>query len=110
VSAIVKQNEDSSSALSDVPELELLAKKNERGTVPKKTRKKAVAEVDYNMLKKHATKAGKTAGEEAVGDPEAESDEEVDEEEVKQATPVNSDYLPLPGKGQLGYVCCSLNF
>ena len=64
---VVKLNEDSSSSSSDVPELEPPAKKNERGTVPKKTQKKAVAEVDYNMPRKFAAKAGKTAGEEAVG-------------------------------------------
>lgn len=42
-------------------------------------------------------------------DPEAEGDEEADEEEVKEALsrapPVNSDYLPLPWKGRLGYAC-----
>ena len=95
VPAIVKQNEHSSPALSGVPELEPLAKKNERGTVPKKMQKKAVAEVDYNIPKKLATKAGKTAGEEAVGG------EQADEEEVRQTLPrlppVNSDiFLPLP--------------
>ncbi|KXT06083.1 hypothetical protein AC578_1425 [Pseudocercospora eumusae] len=41
--------------------------------------------------------------------PEAEGDEEADEEEVKEALarppPVNSDYLPLPWKGRLGYAC-----
>ena len=68
--------------MSDVPELGPPAKKNEKGTVPKKTQK-AVVEVDYNMPKKLATKAGKIAGEEAVGDPEAKGDEEADEEEVK---------------------------
>lgn len=62
------------------------------------------------MPEKLATRTSKTAGEEAVGgDPEAEGDEEVDEEEVKQALsrppPVNSDYLPLPGKGRLSYAC-----
>ena len=118
--AVFKQNEDSSSALSNVPELEPPAMKNDRGTVPKKTQKKAVAGVDYNIPKKLATKAGKTAGEEAVGDPYAEGheevDEEVDEEEAKQTLPrlppINCDYLPLPWKGRLGYVCylCSLNF
>lgn len=66
VPAVVKRNEDSSSALSGVPELESPAK-NTRGTVPKRTQKKVVAEVDYDMLKKLATKTGKTAGEEAVG-------------------------------------------
>lgn len=41
-------------------------------------------------------------------DPEAEGEEEADEEEIKAALsrppPVNSDYLPLPWKGRLGYV------
>ncbi|GAM84606.1 hypothetical protein ANO11243_026020 [Dothideomycetidae sp. 11243] len=45
----------------------------------------------------------------ALRDPEAEADEEVDEEEVKEALtrppPVNSSYLPLPWKGRLGYAC-----
>lgn len=42
-------------------------------------------------------------------DPEAEGEEEVGEEEVKAALsrppPVNSDYLPLPWRGRLGYAC-----
>ncbi|KAF2724098.1 UV-endonuclease UvdE [Polychaeton citri CBS 116435] len=42
-------------------------------------------------------------------DPEAAEDEDADPEEVKQALsrppPVNSDYLPLPWKGRLGYAC-----
>ncbi|KAI6859009.1 UV-damage [Hortaea werneckii] len=43
-------------------------------------------------------------------DPEAEGEEEIpDEEEVKEALarppPVNSDYLPLPWSGRLGYAC-----
>ncbi|MCJ1265669.1 UV-damage endonuclease [Lobaria immixta] len=42
-------------------------------------------------------------------DPESEGDEEADEEEIKAALsrppPVNSDYLPLPWKGRLGYAC-----
>ena len=102
--AVFKQNEDSSSALSNVPELEPPAKKNDRGTVPKKTQKKAVAGVDYNISKKLATKAGKTAGEEAVGgDTYAEGHEEVDEEEVKQTLPrpppVNSDIFLCRGRG-----------
>ena len=41
-------------------------------------------------------------------DPEAEGDEEADEEEIQAALsrppPVNSDYLPLPWRGRLGYV------
>ncbi|KAF2090464.1 UV-endonuclease UvdE [Saccharata proteae CBS 121410] len=42
-------------------------------------------------------------------DPEADGDEEADEQEIKEASmrppPVNSDYLPLPWKGRLGYAC-----
>ncbi len=42
-------------------------------------------------------------------DPEADVEEEADEEEIQAALarppPVNSDYLPLPWKGRLGYVC-----
>ena len=95
--------------MSDVPELGPPSNKNERGTVPKKTQKKAVVEVDYNMPKELATRTGKIAGEEAVGDPEAKGDEEADEEEVKQALsgppPVNGDDIPLPWKGRLSYVC-----
>lgn len=44
----------------------------------------------------------------AYYNPEAEIDEEADEEEVQDALsrvpPVDSDYLPLPWKGRLGYV------
>ena len=50
-------------------------------------------------------------------DPEAEGDEEADEEEIQAALsrppPVNSDYLPLPWKGRLGYVsiiCTAMSF
>lgn len=110
VSATVKQNEDSSSELSDIPELEPPAKKNKRGAVQRKMEKKAAAEVDHNMPKKPAITASKDVGDEIIGgDPEAEGDEEADEEGVKQAMsrppPVNSDYLPLPWKGRLGYAC-----
>ena len=54
------------------------------------------------------TKAKVTAKEPQFLDPEAEGDEEADEEEIQAALsrppPVNSDYLPLPWKGRLGYV------
>ena len=47
-------------------------------------------------------------------DPEAEGDEEADEEEIQAALsrppPVNSDYLPLPWKGRLGYVSFTYTF
>ena len=54
-------------------------------------------------------KKGKKDVTEGADDPEAEGEEEVDEEDVKEALsrppPVNSDYLPLPWKGRLGYAC-----
>ncbi|GAB7360365.1 hypothetical protein MBLNU230_g8323t1 [Neophaeotheca triangularis] len=44
-----------------------------------------------------------------AADPEVEGEEEADEEEIQEALsrppPVNSDYLPLPWKGRLGYAC-----
>ncbi|KAF2460354.1 UV-endonuclease UvdE-domain-containing protein [Lineolata rhizophorae] len=44
-----------------------------------------------------------------AADPEAEGGEDVDEDEIREALsrppPVNSDYLPLPWKGRLGYAC-----
>jgi UV DNA damage endonuclease len=47
-------------------------------------------------------------GVEGLGNPEAEGDEVADEEELVEALsrppPINSDYLPLPWKGRLGYV------
>lgn len=72
-------------------------------------------------LKKTATKPVKAEPESApssaapkkvkdeMADPEAEGEEEADEQEVKDASmrppPVNSDYLPLPWKGRLGFAC-----
>lgn len=58
---------------------------------------------------KKGTSKAKGVGDEALmSDPEAEEDL-ADEEEIKQAVsrppPVHSDYLPLPWKGRLGYVC-----
>ena len=46
---------------------------------------------------------------EEAEDPEADGEEVADEEEIKEALtrppPVNSDYLPLPWKGRIGYAC-----
>jgi UV DNA damage endonuclease len=38
---------------------------------------------------------------------EDEEEEEVIKEALSRTPPVHSDYLPLPWKGRLGYVCCS---
>lgn len=54
-------------------------------------------------------KKAKAKSDDERADPEADGDEEADEEEITEALsrppPVNSDYLPLPWKGRLGYAC-----
>ncbi|KAI9718635.1 MAG: UV-damage endonuclease [Chrysothrix sp. TS-e1954] len=102
------------------------AKKEEQPTkseevAPKRSAKAAAAAAATTKVKKEEAsiknddtapkKVKKEAkgDEEFRGDPEAEGDEEVDPEEMKEALgrppPVNSDYLPLPWKGRLGYAC-----
>ena len=65
----------------------------------------AAAKVGKTKIASNSKKAPKT--EEA--DPDAEGEEDADPEEIKEALsrppPVNSDYLPLPWKGRLGYAC-----
>ncbi|KAI7478911.1 UV-damage [Hortaea werneckii] len=67
-----------------------------------------VAATEQTVGSKPPGKAQKTENNNL--DPEADGEEEIpDEEEVKEALarppPVNSDYLPLPWKGRLGYAC-----
>lgn len=104
------KDEDSDSPLSDMEEVEEPVEKkkvthnNKTVTAAKKAgkggsaKKAAVAAKD----KKELTR------EPQFLDPEAEGDEEADEEEIQAALsrppPVNSDYLPLPWRGRLGYV------
>lgn len=81
-----------------------------------KVRSKALQKADVKSDEKQATapappkKSTKTSNDETF-DPEADGEEEAGEEEVKEALsrppPVNSDYLPLPWKGRLGYACLS---
>ncbi|WPA95984.1 UV-damage endonuclease [Cercospora beticola] len=70
--------------------------------------KKAAAEAPTADVEAPATTTKKKPIESA-GDPEADGDEDADPEEIKEALsrppPVNSDYLPLPWKGRLGYCC-----
>lgn len=95
------QQDDLESPLSDVPEPEPSKKRKAAAT-----RKKAEP-VDETATPKKSAKIQK-GGVEGVTDPEADSDEVAGEQEIKQAfsrsPPVNSDYLPLPWKGRLGYV------
>ncbi|KAI9722034.1 MAG: UV-damage endonuclease [Candelaria pacifica] len=72
---------------------------------------KAKAAAKPKVEKKPAAKVKKEVGEEKTYvDPEADGEEGPEEEEEVQAAltrppPVNSDYLPLPWKGRLGYAC-----
>lgn len=97
----VKPIEDgtaSDSPLSEISDMESPAKR------PKPSEKPAKPKVKEATI----TKAKATAKEPQFLDPEAEGDEEADEEEIQAALsrppPVNSDYLPLPWKGRIGYV------
>lgn len=88
----------SDSPLSEMSDLESPAKKPKPSGKPAKPKVKESTD----------TKAKATVKEPQFLDPEAEGDEEADEEEIQAALsrppPVNSDYLPLPWKGRIGYV------
>ena len=76
---------------------------------PARKRKTNVVQVQSKVKKPAVDTRVKTIPKEPQYlDPEAEGEEEADEEEVQAALsrppPVNSDYLPLPWKGRLGYV------
>ncbi|KAI4154079.1 MAG: hypothetical protein LQ340_001904 [Diploschistes diacapsis] len=77
--------------------------------LPKLTAKKEEAGKNKKAVKEAAPSAPRKKAKNEIADPEADGEEEVDEEEVKEALsrspPVNSDYLPLPWKGRLGYAC-----
>lgn len=103
----------SDSSLSDLPEIESPIK-----TGRKEPRKATVVEAEAisNRAKSGKKVSSHTADEEKevtkaaqFFNPEADGEEEPDEEELQAALsrppPVNSDYLPLPWKGRLGYAC-----
>lgn len=105
--------DDSDSPLSDISDIESPIKK---GTIKKiKNESGLVAEAASGRrgLGKEASlhtpgnKTGITTMPQFL-DPEADGEEEPDEEELQAALsrppPVNSDYLPLPWRGRLGYV------
>lgn len=111
--SLLGNDSGSESPLSDVPEMESPIK------VGKKPPRKFTAPA-ADALSSRATPGKKVlsdaAGSEKAAtkapeflDPEADGEEEPDEEELQAAfsrpPPVNSDYLPLPWKGRLGYAC-----
>ena len=104
----VKEEESELSELSDISEA---AKPKKRGAITKPKSKLTKDEPIGKKAKAEPAPAKKEAinvKEPRFLDPEAEGDEEADEEEIQAALsrppPVNSDYLPLPWKGRLGYV------
>lgn len=94
------QNGEPEFPLSDVPEPQLSKRRN--AALSKKKRELEEATETPTSAK------GQKDGVESLIDPEAEGYDVADEDEIKQALsrppPVNSDYLPFPWKGRLGYV------
>ncbi|WPH03991.1 Hypothetical protein R9X50_00687500 [Acrodontium crateriforme] len=117
----------SESPLSDAPDMVEPPKKKARGkkaapeqddmqtngvTTQKEARGKKVMKTEIDdrpAAIASDSKAPPQKQDDAMADPEADGDEEADEEELVEAfsrpPPVNSDYLPLPWKGRLGYAC-----
>lgn len=100
-----KQVEREESPHSDVPDEVVVEKPAPKKRGGKKAVKSTKEEKDTEAVSR--AKRPKP-GVEGLDDPEAEGDEEAGEEEIKEAMlrppPVNSNYLPLPWKGRLGYV------
>lgn len=104
---LLNGNAREESPLSDLPDEVAAEKPVPKKRAPKKATTKAVKDESRAEAVIVPPKKPKP-GVEGLGDPEAEGDEEADEEEIKEAMlrppPINSDYLPLPWKGRLGYV------
>ena len=111
--SLLTNESGSDSPLSDVPEMDSPIKAGKKGS--KKTMAPA-ADVVSSGVKSGKKNLSDAAGSEKEAtrvpkflDPEADGEEEPDEEELQAALsrppPVNSDYLPLPWKGRLGYAC-----
>ena len=109
------KEEDSDSPLSDIQDVEEAVEQQKGKGKAKGKGKHAAAATAKKGGKKDSTKPAVAANDKKDAakepqflDPEAEGDEEADEEEIQAALsrppPVNSDYLPLPWKGRLGYV------
>lgn len=115
----VKRDDGSESPLSDVPEVEVEPPKKKRVAGKAAAKKGATAAKENGDATAATPKTppaakAQTKGEHGdMGDPEAEGDEEANEEELQEALsrppPVNSDYLPLPWKGRIGYVSSTIS-
>ena len=107
------KKDDSDSLLSELEDVEepvekAMEKVKEKGNGKKVAATKKVEKTDSNKPAVTVRDEKNVTNEPQFLDPEAEGDEEADEEEIQTALsrppPVNSDYLPLPWKGRLGYV------
>ncbi len=104
------KEEDNDSPLTEMSEVEPpVEAKKAKPKARASASKKAVNTVDPKVEPAVFLKDKKElAIEPRFLDPEAEGEEEADEEEIQAALsrppPVNSDYLPLPWTGRLGYV------
>ena len=105
------KEEDNDSPLSEISEIEPPPeiakgknKSNDSAATKKGVKKNSTTKPTATTKEKK-----ESAKEPQFLDPEAEGDEDADEEEIQAALsrppPVSSDYLPLPWKGRLGYVC-----
>ncbi|KAF1963075.1 UV-endonuclease UvdE [Byssothecium circinans] len=106
----------SNTAVAVRPDHRVQPARNKRKKGPQRHVKVECEGVVDNVPAQNGTAPSGTVIEETVGvtvDPEDEEGlgekEDQDEDEVKEALsrppPVNSDYLPLPWKGRLGYAC-----
>ena len=105
------KEEESDSPLSDIQDIEEPVEQKKTKGKGKAAAAATVKKTDKQDSKKPATAANdkkEATKEPQFLDPEADGDEEADEEEIQAALsrppPVNSNYLPLPWKGRLGYV------
>ena len=100
----------SDSSLSEVSDVESPVKR----TATKAFSQAVKMELESDSAKQTARKVGPSKMKKEISkepqylDPDADGEEEADEEEIQAALsrppPVNSDYLPLPWKGRIGYV------
>ena len=101
------KEEDNDSPLSEVSDVESPIKSKPPSAIKQGVKKGSKVTPNTNAKEKT-----ETTKEPQFLDPEAEGDEEADEEEIQAALsrppPVNTNFLPLPWKGRLGYVCNSI--
>ena len=104
----IKEEDPPPAGLAPIDEKEPKSKKALKSKAKKGAAKDIKTEAVDETPPVKPSKSAIPAKEPQFLDPEAEGDEEADEAEIKEALsrppPVNSDYLPLPWKGRLGYV------